>query len=145
MRTHPSAHGVVLLVLAAVLAGCGGSSGSTGSNSTPSPTPPVCGDLAGVQQSVQGLKDTTVQRGALPDLQAKAQALGQQLKELKADAKEQFHGEVNALSLSLSSLSASVKGAAADPSARSLAAVVPNLAAVKASANALVTAVQKTC
>ena len=142
-----------LCLVAAVLTGCGDdastSGGDTGASSSPSSsassTPAVCADLAALQKSVQGLKGTSLDQGALSKISAELGTIQQQLEQLRSDAKDQYSSEINQVSSTLATLSTSVDAAAQNPTSSTLATVASSLRAVGTAAKGLQSAVASSC
>ena len=93
-----------LCLVAAVLTGCGDGGDTAGSDadasSSSSSTPAVCSDLAALQKSVQGIKDTSLDQGALSKISAELRTIQQQLKQLRSDAKDNYSSELDSWSIS---------------------------------------------
>jgi len=108
--------------------------------------PAVCSSADDLRSSVDSLKDIDItSSGAVADLQAALTKIGDDLKQLKADATSEFDDEVTAAQTAFRSLSTSVDSAKADPSAATLAAVGSALSGFVTDLGTLTDDVKATC
>lgn len=125
---------LVTLALGAVLAGCG------------EDQPAVCGSIDSLSSSVDSVKAIDVtSSGGISDLKSGLKAVGDDLSDVKADAKSEYSTEIDAVETSYASLRTSVESAVADPSAATLTAARTALSAFGTDVQSLITDVKSTC
>lgn len=142
-------HRVAALCLAAVvLAGCG-ETADTGGDSTPSGSPDgstaVCSDVEALEKSVRGLRDTSLDQGALAKISEDLDTIQKQVATLKDDAKDEYSSEIDQLSSAVDTLSTSVNAATENPTSSTLATVASSLRGVGTAARGLQSAVAGSC
>jgi hypothetical protein len=107
--------------------------------------PAVCSDLEGLKQSVQNLKDVSLQAGALAKVQQDITAISQQFTTFKHDAKSEFAPDIEKVQSAVDDLSTTAGVAKQSPSLSHLASVGTATAALSDAVKSLGSAVSGTC
>lgn len=108
--------------------------------------PAVCTSVNDLKASVDDVKEIDVDSStALDDLESGLTAVGDNLADVKADAKSEFAAPLDAVETSYAALETSIETAATDPSAATLAAAGSALSAFGTDVQALIDDVQSTC
>jgi len=130
---------IPLALAVVLLAGAGGCASDEAAK------PPVCDSFAGVQNTVDHIRDVNVSENGLAQLKPYLTQLRDQLTQLYADAQAQFAPQADQLKAAVDRLGAELRSAQADPSAAGLAAVRTAVIAVRESGQNLRTAMAQTC
>jgi hypothetical protein len=134
-RLAPAA--AVGAALALPLAACGSSSDNS--------KPAYCNDRDQLQQSISGIKDISLDKGAISALQTQLKTVDADAKQLVSTAKGEFPTETGAISTATSELSSAVSDLSSSPSASSVAAVVAGVTGVVDSVKGFTQATDNTC
>lgn len=157
MRSPRTALVSLILLAALGLTSCGDDAGtgdagdSTGGTSavpTPTPTdaePAVCQDVQDLAESLASLGELTMEKGALADLQAKVDSIGQVVEDLRANASDEFADQADLVGAALQTLGDTLADAVASPGAATLSAVSAALTDVTTQIQTLSTDVAGTC
>jgi ABC-type transporter MlaC component len=123
------------LIAAAVvlLAGCGGSQ------------PAYCQDKTALKKSVDNLKDVSIGKGAMSELQSNVSAVKSDAQTLASSAKKDFGPQAQALETAVASLGTAVQTAVSSPSGQAAATVAAGVTSVKSAFTDLSSAVSSKC
>ena len=139
MRASTAVAVTVLVLGGGSLAACGG-------GDEQSPKPALCGSVNDLGDAVGEISDIDFSSsGALKQLKKGMETVGQDLKDVQAQAKKEFSAQMDRTQQTYDDLSASVIAAANHPSAASLKAVDSALSAFNDETQTLVNDVQTTC
>ncbi len=139
MRASTAVAVTVLVLGGGGLAACGG-------GDEQSPEPALCGSVDDLGDAVGDVSDIDFSSsGALNQLKKGMDTVGEDLKDVQAQAKKEFSAQVDRTQQTYDDLSASVLAATNDPSAAALKAVDSALSAFNDEAQTLVSDVQTTC
>ena len=135
----------VVSIASLTLAGCGGGDDSESGNPVAGDTPAVCSSVDALEKSVDDVKNVNLDRNALPTLKTSLSKVQSAVSQVKRDAKDQYATEVDAVDKAASSVSSSLQGAGASPSAQSLSNVATAVQSLGASVTTLQDSVKSTC
>jgi hypothetical protein len=107
--------------------------------------PAVCSDIDALQDSVQSLRDVSLEQGALTEIRSDLTTISTQFDTFTTDAKGQYATEVSAVRSAVDTLSTAVTGAKEGPTATTLAAVGTAARSVADATKELADAVSGTC
>lgn len=134
-RARSAATAVLWLTLVPVgLAGCGGAE-----------PPAFCQDLDQLAASMQALKETDVKTAGIEGVTTKLQAIGDDLDQLSATAKQQFEPQITEVKKQGGELKSTVDAAVADPSEANVSAARRNVGELKNAFLDLQAALQASC
>jgi hypothetical protein len=129
-----AAAAIWIALVPAGLAGCGGGE-----------PPAFCQDLDQLAASMQALKDTDVKAAGIDGVKPKLQAIGDDLDQLSATAKQQFEPQITEVKKQGSELKTTVDAAVASPSQENIAAARRNVGELKNAFLDLQAALQASC
>ena len=108
-------------------------------------TAAVCTDVNDLEGAVQGLRDVTIEPGALPEIHDQLAEIGQQLTALHRDAKSEYADEVDALTSAANRTKADAAAARANLNATTLSALRASVGGLVDATTGLVDSVSQTC
>jgi hypothetical protein len=124
----------VLALSATALAACGGSS-----------KPSYCSSVSNLESSIKALPSTNVVQTGLNGLESAVSKVQSDAQTAINDAKGDFPSETSALKSSVTTLSATVKGAVSSPSVSTIAQIPGQVSSVVTAANNFQSATKSNC
>jgi hypothetical protein len=124
----------VLALSATALAACGGSS-----------KPSYCSSVSNLESSIKALPSTNVVQTGLNGLESAVSKVQSDAQTAINDAKGDFPSETSALKSSVTTLSATVKGAVSSPSVSTIAQIPGQVSSVVTAANNFQSATKSKC
>ena len=136
----------LIVVGAALLAGCGSGSTSQSKNSATTGKPAYCASLENLKASVKAIPNLSeIKQNGTNSLDAALAKVKTDATTFADDAKSQFNSQTSALDSAVGALSTSVSQLSSPPTAAQLKALPAQLSAVGAAARELTSAASPKC